>query len=220
MIIDFQLIWQNLPTLLRGLWLTLQIALISCSIGICLGTLFGLGQVRGPIIVQWLITLYVTIIRGIPMLIQIVFTFYVLPQLGITLPAFWAATCAIGLNSAAYISQIVRSGINSVGNGQLEAARVLGLNGLQAVRFIILPQAFTVVIPALGNEFITLVKDSSLASIVGISELSREGSLIRSRTLDALSVFFAVAALYLSITTLLSILIAHIEKRMNHHVKN
>jgi His/Glu/Gln/Arg/opine family amino acid ABC transporter permease subunit len=218
--IDFNLLRHYLPDLLRGLCVTLQIASGSCLLGISLGTGLGIIQSLGPRIGSWLVALYVTIIRGTPMLMQIIFIFYVLPQVGIHIPTFWAATIAIGLNSAAYISQVIRSGITTVGVGQIEAARVLGLSSFNIVYLIILPQAVRAVFPALGNEFITLVKDSSLASTIGIAELSKEGSLIRSRTLDALSVFFGVAMLYLSVTISLSFLINLIERKMKKNVEN
>src|ERR1700722_7438480 len=123
--IDFVLLWHIMPDLLRGLGVTLKIASIGCALGLGLGTFLGLAQAIGPSIARWCVTFYVTIVRGTPMLIQIIFIFYVLPQLGLKIPTFWAATLAIGLNSAAYISQIIRSGIGSVSTGQIEAARVL-----------------------------------------------------------------------------------------------
>ena len=218
--IDFKLLLANMPDLLRGLMVTLQIAGFGCGIGMGLGTLLGVMQALGPRIGRWSVTLYVTLIRGTPMLMQIIFVFYVLPEFGIRIPTFWAATIAIGLNSAAYISQVIRSGIASVSRGQIEAARVLGLSSGTIIYVIILPQAIRAVLPALGNEFITLVKDSSLASTIGVAELSKEGSLIRSRTLDALTVFFGVALLYLTVTTTLSLCVAYLEKRMNPDVKN
>jgi His/Glu/Gln/Arg/opine family amino acid ABC transporter permease subunit len=218
--INFTLLLHSMPDLLRGLLVTLQIAALGCGIGLGLGTCLGVAQALGPRIARLIVTLYVTLIRGTPMLMQIIFIFYVLPQCGIHIPAFWAATTAIGLNSAAYISQVIRSGIASVSRGQIEAARVLGLDSGTIIYLIILPQAIRAVLPALGNEFITLVKDSSLASTIGVAELSKEGSLIRSRTLDALTVFFGVALLYLIVTTTLSFCVSYLEKRMNPHVKN
>ena len=178
--IDIKLIQESLPLLLRGALVTLQIAAFGALIGIIGGTLLGVAQTAKSRLARWLVTLYVTIIRGTPMLIQITFAFYVLPQLGISLPAFWVAVVAIGLNSAAYVSQIIRAGIKSIGKGQIEAGRVLGLTNMQITRHIVLPQAFRVIIPALGNEFITLVKDSSLASVIGVVELSKEGHFIRT----------------------------------------
>lgn len=218
--IDFKLIADSLPVLLQGALVTLEIALLSTIIGIALGTFLGLMQTSKSKIFRWLSTVYVTIIRGIPMLIQITFFFFVLPEVGIKLPAFWVAVIAIGLNSAAYVSQIIKTGIRSIGKGQIEAGRVLGLSNMQITRFIILPQAFRVVIPSLGNEFITLVKDSSLASVIGVVELTKEGIFIRGRTLDVFTVFFAVACIYLIITTTLSLFINWLERRMNRHVRH
>jgi polar amino acid transport system permease protein len=218
--IDFKLIQDSWPLLMRGAWVTLQIAALGTLIGIVLGTILALMQTSKSALARWPVNLYVTIIRGIPMLIQITFAFYVLPQFGIKLPAFWVAVVAIGLNSAAYVSQIIRTGIKSIGKGQVEAGRVLGLSNMDITRNIILPQAFRLVIPALGNEFITLVKDSSLASVIGVVELTKEGNFIRARTFDAFTVFAVVAFIYLIITTTLSLFINWLEQRMNRHVKN
>lgn len=218
--IDFKLIADSLPLLLHGALVTLKIASLSSLIGIILGTWLAIMHISPSRIARWLVTLYVTIIRGTPMLIQITFAYYVLPQLGINLPALWVAVVAIGLNSAAYVSQIIKAGIRSIGKGQIEAGKVLGLSNIQITRYILLPQAFRVVTPALGNEFITLIKDSSLASIIGVVELTKEGNFIRGRTFDAFTVFAAVGLIYLIITTTLSILIHWFERRMNRHVKH
>lgn len=218
--IDFKLFQESLPLLLHGAMVSIQIAALGAFIGILLGTLLGLAQTSKSRILRWLSTIYVTIVRGIPMLIQILAAFYILPQLGIVIPAFWVAVLAIGFNSAAYVSQIIKAGIRSIGKGQIEAGRVLGLSNMQITRFIILPQAFRVVIPALGNEFITLVKDSALASTIGVVELTKEGIFIRQRTYDSITVFFAVAVIYLIITTTLSLFINWLEKRMNRHARH
>ena len=211
--IDISLIIDSLPMLLAGLLVTLQIAGVGCGIGLSLGTLLALMQTSQLGLLRGIVATYVTIIRGTPMLIQILCAYYVLPQIGIQIPALWVAIIAIGLNSAAYISQIIRSGISSVSIGQIEAGKVLGLTTTQIARYIVLPQAFRIVLPALGNEFVTLIKDSSLASMIGVAELSRQGRLIISRTYDAISIFLAVAILYLIITTAISLIIAKLEQR-------
>lgn len=216
--INIQLIKESIPLLAQGALVSLEIAGLGAFIGIIGGTFLALLQTSKNSILRWLVTLYVTIIRGTPMLIQITFAYYVLPQFGLQLPAFWVAVVAIGLNSAAYVSQIIKAGIRSIGKGPIEAGKVLGLSHMQITRYIILPQAFATVLPALGNEFITLVKDSSLASTIGVVELTKQGIFIRSRTFDALSVFAAVALMYLVITTSLSLVINWFEKRMNRHV--
>lgn len=219
--INLQLIHQYLPLLLSGVANTLYIAAVSCFLGLTFGTLFALMQTSGNKLLEGFVTLYVTIIRGTPMLIQIAFFYYgILPALNINMSPINAAVIAIGMNSCAYISQIVKAGIKSVGKGQIEAARTLGLNTGQIIRYIVLPQALIVVIPALGNEFITLIKDSSLAYTIGVVELYKQGITMRSNTLDAMTTYTAVALIYLTLTTSLSILMHFVERKMNAHVKN
>lgn len=151
------------------------------------------------------------------MLIQIPFFYYLLPEIGIELSLFATAVIAIGLNSTAYISQIVRSGIISIGKGQTEAAHVLGFTPLQTMRYILFPQALRTVLPALLNEFITLIKDSSLASTIGVVELFKEGTIIISRTYAVIPIYCAIALIYLVLTTALSFLTALIERKMNRY---
>ncbi len=217
--IDFQLIQESIPALLQGLLVTIEISTIGCIIGFSLGTFFAIIQTSNIPFLHYLVNIYVTFIRGTPMLIQILFTYYLLPQLGITLPTIWAAIIAIGLNSAAYISQVIKAGISSVSKGQREAAQVLGFSTIQTIRYIVLPQAMRVVLPALGNELITLIKDSSLASIIGVAELTKQGRIIISRTYDAITIFFTVALLYLILTSLVSLFVMKLEQR-GQHVKN
>ncbi len=211
--IDYQLIVDSLPSLLSGAWVSLQIAFFATWIGLTLGVLLGFAERSRKKLLRYSATTYATLFRGTPMLVQILFVYYVLPQFGIRISPFWAATLAIGLNSGAYISQIVRAGINSVQKGQWEAAHTLGLSRWQTVRYIIFPQALRIALPGLGNEWITLVKDSSLASIIGVMELSKEGSVIRSRTYDAFSILLAVSCIYLVLTTTLSFIVRSLEKR-------
>ncbi len=219
--IDLELLKVAIPALLRGSLVTLQIAALSCAIGLLIGTAVGLGLTSKNRFVRILLGFYTTIFRGTPMLIQILFATFVLPTtLGLRFSTYWAVIWAISLNSAAYIAHIVKSGINSVPDGQREAGKTLGLSNLQITRYIVLPQAIRVVLPALGNEFITLVKDSSLASIVGIQELTKEGQIIQSRTLDALTVYLGVAVCYLIITTALTLIMSYIERRMNSHAQH
>ncbi len=217
MIIDFNLIIEYLPLLLQGLKVTLQIATMGCFIGLTLGTILALMQTSSHQLLRYIVMAYVIIVRGTPMLIQILCAFYVLPQLGLKLDTLTTAIIAIGLNSAAYISQIIKSGIASVGTGQIEAAKALGLSKKDTIRCIILPQALRIALPALGNEFVTLVKDSALASVIGVSELSKQGRFIISKTYDGITVFFAIAILYLFITTTISFIVIQLEKRMSRH---
>lgn len=215
MMFNVTLFKEILPVLIQGAFVSVKIAFLSCCIGLCLGTALALLQGMHNIIITLLVKTYLTIIRGTPMLIQISFWYFALG-----LEPFVAAVLAIGLNSGAYVSEIIRSGITSVGRGQLEAARVLGLSTVDTIRFIILPQAFARVIPALGNEFITIIKDSSLASTIGVVELFRQASYIKNRTYDVITPYAAMALIYLTLTTSLSLLIYFIERKLNRHVKN
>lgn len=218
--IDIALLKTALPFLIRGSIYTIEIAIISCVIGLILGILCGLALSSKNAVLWFAATIYTTIFRGTPMLIQIIFATLVLPSLGIPLSRFWGVVWAIGLNSGAYIAHIIKSGISSVSAGQRDAGKTLGLTNQQIIRYIVLPQAIRVVLPALGNEFITLIKDSSLASIVGVQELTKEGEIIASRTFDALTIYLGVALCYLVITTLLTALVAYVEQRMNIHAQH
>lgn len=216
--INFELFSAYSNEFIQGTLLTLKIASIGCLIGITGGILLALIQVyvKGPF--SWLVAIYTTIIRGTPMLIQIMFVYFLLPEIGLKLSDVWSAIIAIGLNSSAYVSQIIRSGINTVSTGQREAAYVLGLTHFQTIRFIILPQAIRAVLPALGNELITLIKDTSLASTIGVMELSKRAYFVQTRTFDVLGVYGIVAAIYLVITSVLSLLVYYLEQRMNRNV--
>ena len=215
--IDFSLVWSALPSLLHGTVISLQITCVAAVIGLVLGSVLGLAEVAKSRAVRFVVRFYVTVFRGTPMLVQILFVYYVLPELGVTIAPFWAASLAIGLNSAAYISQIILSGVNSVPKGQIEAAHTLGFSHAKTMRYIVFPQAFRIALPALGNELITLVKDSSLASIIGVMELSKEASVIRSRTYDAFSILLAISVIYLTLTSTLSFCLKKYEKRLKKH---
>jgi len=217
---SLMVLYKSLPQLLKGAAVSIQIAALSCIIGLTLGVVVGLTQSGKGTFLKILATIYVTLFRGTPMLIQLLFAFFVLPEIGISLPAFWIAVITIGLNSGAYVSQIIRAGIKSVSKGQLEAAKVLGFSKIQITRYILLPQAIRTVIPALGNEFIILIKDSSLASIITVVELTKQGERIISATLNALPIYTGVALLYLIMTSTLSFIVYKIEKRLNPNATN
>jgi len=206
--IDFELIVESLPLLLHGALITLQIAASAAIIGIGVGVPLAFMQTSTITSLKALTWTYVGFFRGTPMLVQLLFAYYVLP-----LPPLLSCILAMGLNSSAYVSQIVKTGIKSVPQGQLDAAFTLGLSPLATKRYIVFPQALKISLPALGNELVTLIKDSSLASVIGIVELSKEGSIIRSRTYDAFSVLLAVSAIYLVMTALLSCCISLYESR-------
>lgn len=211
---DFDLIVQSMPNLLQGALLSCQIAFMAGCLGLVLGVPLAFCELSKIWLLRALVWIYVNLFRGTPMLVQILFVYYVLPQFGVMIAPVWAATLAIGLNSSAYISQIIRGGISAVPYGQIEAAYTLGMSPFAVKRYIVFPQALKVALPGLGNELVTLVKDSSLASIIGVMELSKEGSVIRSRTYDAFSVLLAVSFLYLVMTSLLSFCVTLYEARI------
>jgi His/Glu/Gln/Arg/opine family amino acid ABC transporter permease subunit len=212
--INIDLLIESLPLLLQGLGVSLQIALLSSCIGIIGGFTLALLQISEIFGIPTITHILTGIVRGTPMLIQIWFFYYALPYWSIDLDAFWVAIIAIGINSSAYISQVIRAGIQAVPKGQYEAAQVIGLNSFDTFRYIILPQTLGLILPSLGNEFVTLVKDSALASIIGVAELSKAGRIIVSRTYDSITIFAGVAVLYLIITTSISYGISLMERKV------
>lgn len=164
---------QIMPQLLKGALVTIKITIASIFFGTIGGTIIGVARTSSNPMLKIPATIYVDVIRGTPLLLQIYVVYYGLPSIGINLPAMAAGITALSINSAAYVGEIIRAGIQSIHKGQLEAAYAHGMNYFQAMRYIILPQAFKIVLPALANEFIALLKDSSLVSIIAITELIR-----------------------------------------------
>lgn len=217
MVINWALISASLPVLLKGMIVSLHIMIMALAVGLCLGTLLGILESRSHWIVRILVKVYVNIIRGTPMMVQIAFFYFVLPMLGFSVSAFWTAIIAIGINSSAYVSEIIRSGISAVGRDQIEAAKVLGFTPFQTIWYFVLPQAVRYVIPALANESISLLKDTSLASTIGVTELYKEGRSIINESYDVLSVFVILAVMYLVLTTTISFIAQMIQKWMNKY---
>ncbi|MBV8660845.1 MAG: amino acid ABC transporter permease [Candidatus Dependentiae bacterium] len=218
--INFDLLLKYYPLLVSGVITSLQIAFISCGIGTIVGTGLGIILAGDKKVPKLFAQMYVSIIRGTPMLIQILGTYYILRSIGIPIPALWSAIISIGLNSAAYLSQTILSGIKSVGKGQIEAAKTLGFTPAQTIRYIVFPQAIRTVLPNLESETVTLIKDSSLASIIGVYELTKQGEIITSQTYDVVSVYFAIGLTYLLLTTTVTILMSLLNKKINYHAKH
>ena len=212
--INIEIIKEYYPLLIQGTFITLQIALYSCIIGSIVGSIAGIILAGANKFLKFFVNVYVTIIRGTPMLIQIAATFYLLKIAGYPITAFWSAILSIGLNSGAYLSQIILAGIQSIGKGKTEAAKTLGLSKLQTTKLIILPQAIRTMLPALGSEFITLVKDSSLASTIGIYELTKQGQIIMSQSYDMPTMYLTIGLVYLALTSLVGFGVSLLEKRL------
>lgn len=213
MTLDFSIVLPYLPMLLKGTKATIQASTLAILIGLVIGTIVGIGRVIPSKPINLIAWFYVYIIRGTPLLVQLFVIYFGLPSLGIELEAFTAGVIGLGINSGGYVAEIVRGGIESVPKGQIEAARVLGLNYLQTMWYIILPQAIRNMLPALGNEFVTLVKESSLLSTLAIVELTMVGQQIRSVTFASFEVFITVALIYLVLTTAVSTLVRYIERK-------
>ncbi len=203
---DFSLIWNSLPLLLAGAGVTIEITAIAVGLGFIFGLITSVCRLSDVKILQVIAVCYVNIIRGTPMLVQIFLIYFALPMvIGQRINPFVAAVAACSINSGAYVSEIFRAGIQSVDKGQMEAGRSLGLSWMQTMRYVILPQAFKHVIPPLGNEFISMTKETSLVSVIGFEELTRRGQLIIAKTYGSFEIWLTVAVIYLVMTLTIAI---------------
>jgi polar amino acid transport system permease protein len=211
---DFGLVVKSFPLLLLGAGVTVQITALSVSFGLLIGMFVGIARLSKVKLVKLLATIYVDFIRGTPLLVQIFLIYFALPMIvGKRIDPFVAAITACSVNSGAYVAEIFRAGIQSIDKGQMEAGRSLGMTWAQTMRFIILPQAFKRIIPPLGNEFIAMLKDSSLVSVIGFEELTRRGQLIIARTYGSFEIWLTVAFIYLVMTLTISRLVDYLERR-------
>ena len=211
---DFELIQRALPILLMGAGVTIEITAFSVAIGFFIGLFVGIARISQFKILRIMAAVYADCIRGTPLLVQIFLIYFALPMaIGQRVEPFIAAVAACGINSGAYVSEIFRAGIQAIDVGQMEAGRSLGLTWWQTMRFIILPQAFKNILPPLGDEFIAMLKDSSLVSVIGFEELTRRGQLIIAQTYGSFEIWMTVAVLYLIMTMAISRIVAFLEKR-------
>lgn len=213
------LLIKSFPFLLKGAWLTVQVALCAMVIGLTFGILFGIASSKklNVTFLAPLIRLYVLIIHGTPVYVQVLICYYALPDLlGINLSPFAAGVLALGCNSIAYITEIVRSGINSIPEGQWKASYVLGYGVAATHWYIILPQMFRNCLPVLTNEMTILLKETAILSGIGIAEMTRVAMNINARNLMPMPMYVAIACLYLIMTTTISVISKTIEKGMNY----
>ena len=210
--------------LLKGLGNTLLITVLALLVGVVFGFLIAIVRTNhdrngGLTILNALCKLYLTIVRGTPVMIQLLIIYYVIFQ-SINTGKIVVAVIAFGLNSAAYVAEIVRSGIMAVDIGQFEAARSLGLSYKTTMISVILPQAFKNVLPALANEFIVLLKETSISGYIGLNDLTRGGDIIRSITYDPMLPLFGVALIYLVLVVILSSLVKKLERRLRRNERH
>lgn len=215
MTLDFSPVWAGWEALATGAATTIEVTACSLVLGCVLGLLVGIGRLAPQRrVVYGICTAYLTFIRGTPLLVQLFILFFGLPQFGIMLPALACGVLGLGVYSGAYVSEIVRGSIQSVDRGQMEAARSLGMPYRMAMRKVILPQAFVRMIPPLGNEFIALIKNSALVSLLTINDLMHEGEKIISVSYRSLEVYIVIAFIYLILTSATSLVLRKTEKSL------
>ncbi|MGX7111803.1 amino acid ABC transporter permease [Gemella cuniculi] len=193
---------------------TLKISLIALLVGLLLGIIICLAKISTLKIFKGLATIYVEVIRNTPILVQIMIIYFALPEIGISFTPFMSAIIALSINSGAYVSEIFRSGILAIDKGQMEAGRSLGLSYFQTMKLIILPQALKNSLPALGNEFISLVKESSIVYFVGVADIMFAANTVKNATYETFGPYLVAAAIYFIITSILSLLVKKLEKKL------
>jgi len=212
--LDFTPVFKHFPFLLQGLLVTLEVSILAAALGLLLGLLGGIAKLSSIRPIRAAAMVYIEFIRGTPVLVQLFLIYFGLPSFGIRFDSFWAAVVGLGINSGAYVSEIVRGSIQAIDRGQWEASYSIGMTRYKALCWIILPQAFVIALPPLGNEIATLIKTSSLASAVALIELTQTGQQIRSVTFASFEVFMIVALLYLLLTYSTSLVLGWVERRV------
>lgn len=206
---------QVLPFLLQGVKYTVLIATVGLLAGFLIGAVAGLGRASKNKILFGLSTVYVEVIRGTPIMVQALYIYFALPLiLSIKIDPLFAGILAISLNAGAYIAEIVRGAIQSIDIGQTEAGRSLGLTHFQTLFHIVWPQAFKRMIPSLGNQFIISLKDTSLLNVIGVGELTRQGTMAVATSFRAVEIYTSVALLYLVMNLSISIVMRLLERRL------
>ncbi len=222
--------WRVLKFLPDGIVVTFQVTILSILLALVLGLFTGLGRISKNRVINLIASTYVEVVRGIPLLVQLFYIYFALGQVFANLPdsnalfiflknmpPLVAAVIAMGICYGAYMGEVFRAGIQSIDHGQTEAARSLGFNRAQTMFYVILPQAWRTILPPVGNEFIALLKDSSLVSILAVSDILRRGREFASVTFNYFETYTMVALVYLVITLLLSKIVSTMEERLNYY---
>jgi polar amino acid transport system substrate-binding protein len=212
----FELVKDSFPALMKGLWLTLVATVLSLAIALVLGVLFGFFKVAENKILRAIATIYVSIFRGTPLLVQAFFFYFGLPQMtGQPLDVLTAGVITLSLNAGAYMTEIVRGGIQSVDPGQLEASRSLGLGYVTSMRRVVVPQAVKIMTPSFINQFVITLKDTSLLAVIGFAELTYQGQQIYASNFRTGETLLIVAALYFIVITILTQLSNVLDRKFN-----
>lgn len=213
----FELLKSSLPSLLSGLAVTIEIAVISLILAVILGIILGIFSISTSKILKAISAVYISIIRGTPLMIQALFLFFGVGQaLGIRFDPMVAAIITLTVNASAYMAEIFRGGIQAVDNGQMEAARSLGLNYYKSMRKVILPQAIKIMVPSILNQFIVTLKDTSILSVISIRELTLSGQIIIAQNFKPFSMYAIMAGMYFIVITLLTIVSHCVERKLSY----
>lgn len=215
---DVTIIIDSLPSLLKATLMTILLAAISIIIALVLGFFAAIVRILKVRILNGIATAYVSVIRGTPLLVQIFVIYYGLPQIGISLDPISSGVVALSLNAGAYLSESFRAAILAVDNGQMEASLSMGMTYSQALRRIILPQSLRIAIPTLSNTFIVLIKDTSLVSVITVTELLQMSSLIIAKTFEPLTIYLLAAAIYWILITFFTTILDKLEVRTSKYL--
>lgn len=207
----FVLIPRHLPFLMEGAVVTLELSVLSMVFAVLIGLLCALGRTSGQPLLAGAVAAYVEVMRDVPLLIVLLVIFFTLPQIGISLPGFWAGVLGLSLNVGAYLSEVFRAALGAVDKGEKEAGFSLGMSRLEVFRRITLPQAMRLAIPTVGGFFIALLKDSSLVSFIAVSDLMRQGTILIADTFRSMEIYFMVAMIYFCMSFVASRLVRRIE---------
>lgn len=213
--LDFSQIVPSIPFILRGIWVTLQIVSVSLIFGFILGTILSVFKIGKFAVLRWFADAYTSVFRGTPLILQLFLIYFATPQLtGYDISAYEAAVFTFGLNSSAYVSEIIRAGIQAVDKGQREAAEALGVPYRPMLVNIILPQAIKNILPALVNEFITLTKESAIVATIGVMDIMRRAQIVSAEKYIAFEPLLFAAVLYYTMVMVLTLLGRRLERRM------
>lgn len=207
----------SIRLLANGAKITIYVTLIAGTLGLVLGLVSALGRMSKVRVLRILASIYIEFFRGTPLLVQLFILYFGLPSLPFIEPisAFWTGAIGLTLYIGAYYAEIIRGAFNAVPEGQREAAQVLGLRTFDTYRFVLIPQAVRIAVPGLGNQFISLIKDSTLVSVITVNELLLAGRNVISRTFEPMTVYMAIALIYLVLSNLTAVAISAIERRYN-----
>ena len=205
---------QSLPALLEGTVVTIQLTVLILLLGLVLGLIMAFGQTYGNKFIKFLVNIYERVFRSIPELVLLLVVFYGMPNIGLRVSPFYAAVLALGLRATAYMSQIFRGAFQSIGSDQLTAASSLGMGKYKTFLYVILPQAVRVFIPPFANEYAIILKDTSLAYAIGVTELLRQGQYVIAVHYDPLTIFLMIAAIYFVLTFGITRLLKKLENKL------